>query len=84
MLGRVPADGLTSRKFCNWPADGRAPVAGRVPATGCEVRGCVTLGRETLGAETLGRETLGADGRLTGAEGRLTDGERLTEGLGRL
>jgi hypothetical protein len=97
VLGRAaPVPGLMSRKFCKSPVDGRvatpvpgrAPVAGRVPAIGVDVRGGVTLGRDTLGVD--GRLTDGdgrltdGDGRLTDGDGRLTEGERLTEGLGRL
>ncbi len=72
--GRVPVLGRV-------PTLGRVPVLGRVPALGRETLGGVTLGRETLGRAPLGRDTLGAEGR---GAGRLTAGERLTEGREKL
>ena len=68
--GRVPALGRPAAGVDGRPADG---VDGR--AEGVD-------GRLTDGVE--GRLTAGAEGRLTDGAGRLTEGARLTDALGRL
>ena len=94
VLGRpAPVEGRISRKSLSCPEVGRepamAPVLGRVPPPIAPVDGLVPPmepvdGREPPMAPVDGRDEIPLGREGTDVDGRLIEGDRLIEGLGRL